>query len=187
MRTPFVAAFLGLLAAGLAPQSASAAAAANAKVLVVDNGINKFTVGKHQVVAVRAWRENGNAHGFDVVTFYEVNDRLNLFAGKNPEKEEFSITASGGADCQLHDFRFVQAQGRQPARLVVAERDFGESYSDTAAVHFTWYDLVEATMEFGPRLYFEVRRKTDSPHKYCDVNEAFDKELHLGAHGKAGD
>jgi hypothetical protein len=176
----------------LAPQTAAAAPpAANPKVFLVNNGINKFTVGKHQIMAVRAWRENGNAHGFDVISFYEVDNRLNLvplFAdAKDPGKEEFNITASGGADCQLHDFRFVKGNGKQPARLVVAERDFGESYADAAAVHFTWYDLLESTTDNGPPLYFEAKRKTNSPHKYCDVNEAFDKELHLGAHSMAGD
>lgn len=184
-----------MLLGGAAGQAAGATAP-NPTIFTIDNGMNKVTVGKHKIMVLHAHRENFNAHSFEVVSFYETGNQLNLIPlfskgkdkDKGEENEEFSLTVGGGADCLLHDFRFVKPDGKQPARLIVAERDLGESYADEETVHFTYYDLVDNPDEDAmgkPALYFQAKKKTRSRQHYCDVNEAFDKELHLGASGSA--
>lgn len=36
----------------------------------ISNGVNRFVLDGREFLAFRAWRENFNAHGFDVVTLY---------------------------------------------------------------------------------------------------------------------
>jgi hypothetical protein len=164
--------------------------AAGTTAVPIRNGLNQVTLGKDHVLALRAQRENFNVHGFDLVSFYLPGERekkgrlylIPLFGkdGQN-DKEAFNVTVGGGADCLLHDFRLLQPDGKQPARLVVAERDFGASYADAEKVHFTYYRLARNDGEEGhPPLYFQLQRKSVSRQKYCDVNEAFDRELGMG-------
>ena len=189
-------AFLGL---GLGTAAAPAAAAQPApSVIPVDGGmtslrLNDGNTGKDKdIVALRARRDNFNAHGFDVVSFYLVGknggkrefDIIPIFVeGRKGRDELHEITVGGGADGNLDDFRVLAAQGKQPARLVLAHRDFGDSYADPGIVHFTVYELTRNEMESPgePGLYFLQKSKANSRQKYVDVNEAFDRELHMGS------
>jgi hypothetical protein len=197
-RAAALGAAIGLLAAALAVRPAGAAGAPGAPGLVlVPHGIHRLKLDGQVLLAVRARRENYNAHSFDVLSFYTGEpgrpaDMLNLVpifgAEQGKEKERYAITVSGGADCLLQDFRLVQASARQPARLVIAERDFGASFVAPGTVHFTYYALTRNTDQSPgrPALYFQASARTDSKQAYCDVNEAFDRELHLGRTSGAG-
>jgi hypothetical protein len=179
--------------------STVAAEGAGLKVVPVDNGINQLTLLGEPAMAVRAWRENYNAHGFDVVSFY-VRDKATgekafwnivpVFgqAAKGELSERLEITVGGGADCVLHDFRLLRSDDDKRVMLVVAQRDMGDSFADPAAVHFTWYDLSKNEDEAPgePWLYFKQTRVTQATKPYCDVEEALDKELHLGSTGGKG-
>lgn len=168
-----------------------ASAAAGADVVRIDNGENRLTLNGQPALAVRAWRENYNAHGFDMITFYvhakgATGGPLHLVplfgSDKGNDKERDEVIANGGADCLLRDFRLVQDSGKASTRLIVAERAFGDSFVSPGTVHFTYYDLTENTggLVGWPPLYFKAVKTTDSKQPYCDVNDAFDKELHLG-------
>jgi hypothetical protein len=150
-------------------------------------GVNQFPFdGGAEGMAVLAHRENFNAHGFDVLTLYlkpkgkkaDVGDWqfLSLFDG---EKEALTLTAGGGADCMLHDFRLLQSAGPVGVQLIVAEREPGSSYVDSAPVHFKFYTLRQnSSAEPGrPLAYFQLARTTKAKASYCDVGEAFVKEL----------
>jgi hypothetical protein len=188
-KTLFLTAACGILLFNLA--SAYAHPADSLDVVRIDNGETRLALNGQRAFAMRAWRENYNAHGFDVVTFYvrakdEAGESLHLVPLFQTEagniKERYEITASGGADCQLHDFRLVQQNGQQSTRLIVADREYGDTFVSPGIVHFTYYDLAQNTdgVPGLPPLYFEARKRLDSRQVYCDVNEAFDKELHLG-------
>jgi hypothetical protein len=101
---------------------------------------------------------------------------------KGNDKERDEVIANGGADCLLRDFRLVQDNGKASTRLIVAEREFGDSFVSPGTVHFTYYDLTENKdgLVGWPALYFKAVKTADSKQPYCDVNDAFDKELHLG-------
>jgi hypothetical protein len=184
---------------GLVVTSAAVADGAGLKVIPVDNGVNQLTLLGEPAMAVRAWRENYNAHGFDVVSFY-IRDKTagekafwNLVpvfgqAGKSDGGERLEITIGGGADCVLHDFRLLRSDDDKRVMLVIAQRDMGDSFADPAAVHFTWYDLAKNEDEAPgePWRYFRQTHVTQATKPYCDVEEAFDKELHLGTTGGKG-
>jgi hypothetical protein len=97
---------------------------------------------------IRGRRDNGNAHGFDVLTIYAL-----AVSKEKPDanflvvpvwvpggKEQLELAAGGGADCKLRDFRFVSGPGRD-LQLITAEREYGTSYVDEGIVTFTYYQL----------------------------------------------
>jgi hypothetical protein len=165
----------------------------------INNGPNRLRVQGHDMLVFRAWRGNYNAHGFDAVTLYLLDKGddgrgtwtlVPVFTKKeDDEKEHHEITVSGGADCLLHDFRLLIAADKvHPPMLVIANRDAGASFADPAAVHFEYYELAEnVTGTPGwPHFYFKATRSATADAEYCDVNEAFDKELHLGTSSGSG-
>ena len=177
---------------GLSAMYASAVTTPPAVVPIV-NGMNKVALDGVNMIVLRAYRENFNAHSFDVVTFYAESrvdnkqhlDVVPIFNKRGNDTELHEITTGGGADCNLADFRLVKGSGKQPARLIVANRDFGESYADDATVHFVVYELKRNPDgdEGAPPVSFQEARRIDSKKKHCDVNDAFDKELHMGTAG----
>jgi len=183
---------LGLTLLGL---SGAATAQAGYTLMPIRNGVNALKLRSYDAIAVRAWRENFNAHSFDVVTFF-VRDgaagraqpwslvpifRRNDGGGGN-EQEQLHVTTGGGADCLLHDFRLLLAQGGKPAVLILANREAGASYAADANVRFDYYVLTENTdgTPGHPRLSFRWQKSQPARAQYCDVNRAFDQELHLG-------
>ena len=183
---------LGLTLLGL---SGAAAAQAGYTLMPVHNGVNTLKLRGYDAIAMRAWRENFNAHSFDVVTFF-VRDGaagraqpwslVPVFRrserGANSEQEQLHVTTSGGADCVLHDFRLLLAQGGKPATLILANREAGASDADDAHVRFDYYVLTENTdgTPGYPKLSFRWQKSQPARAQYCDVNRAFDQELHLG-------
>jgi hypothetical protein len=137
---------------------------------------------------VTGTRQNFNAHGYDAVSFYveaatNSNGKAwNIIPVVDGTDEKLSLTVSGGADCLLHDLRLVRMPGERYARLVVADRELGESFADAAEVTFTFYDLMtNRDGEPGrPLYYFTKARVSKASRAYCDVGEALSKELGLG-------
>ncbi len=166
-------------------------------VVRVDNGFASMSLGSRTLVGLRALRENYNAHSFEVVAFYfrdtsEGTPTLNLVpifgTEKGKRKELYEITVGGGADCKLSDFRLLKPQGRQAARLVVAQRDPGDSFVAPGVVRFVYYDLVQNDegVPGEPPLYFEEKSRANSRQAYCDVNDAFERELRMGVSSGQG-
>ena len=131
-------------------------------------------------------RENFNAHGFDVATFFIAGDKppdLGLLSFWDGDKESLHQGTSGGADCVLHDFRLLRSSKGAPPMVVVADREMGDSYADKAAVSFRFYRLVQNTegMPGRPLYSFELVKTEKAKASYCDVGEAFQRELGLGS------
>ncbi len=145
------------------------------------------------------WRENFNAHGFGVATFYlqlpegvasgtQRDDMLGLVTvwddvkGAQGAQEALTVTTSGGAGCVLHDFRLLISSQRKPALLVVADRAMNKTFVDEETVTFKIYALKhnEAQMPGRPTYYFELTQTRDAGRAYCDVEAAFRDELGLG-------
>jgi hypothetical protein len=127
-------------------------------------------------------RENFNAHSFDVATLYVRVGRewqiVPLFGAAQEQGEQDLLTASGGADCVLHDFRFFRRTPHAPLELVVAERDYGQSFVDVRPVTFRSYALIRNVDEQAgdPAWRFQLRATTESAKSYCDVGDAFKAE-----------
>jgi hypothetical protein len=144
-----------------------------------------------------AWRGNFNAHGHSTVAVYvrapsDLDDKrpdwqiVPRFGGPDARESggDELLGTTEGADCTLRDLRIVEHRGA-PAELVVARRELGTSYADSAATQFDYYRLARNTEGHAgqPRYYFELTRTVPARRQYCDVNVAFDQELHLGRHG----
>ena len=162
------------------------------KVVHLNNGANAVDLDadKRADLIVVAWRENNNAHSYDLFTFYVNNPSarehpLNLVVVADSVGHRFSevVRTEFGADCVLTDLRVLQPRAG-PDLLVIARRDFGDSYSDSLPVTFTVYRL--AIFDEGvpgvPPLQFVRERTIRSKGKYCDVEHAFLTELGLGAY-----
>jgi hypothetical protein len=161
-------------------------------VVKIGNGITQvdFTGEGVQDFVVSGHRENYNAHSFDVVSFYvPVQDdagtskQWNIVPVMTKGSEKEQVDVSGGADCVLHDFRLLAGHGKEAATLILADRDLGESFASAAKVTFTYYSLVRNPdgSPGSPTYAFEQSRVVNAKHAYCDIEEAFDRELGLGA------
>jgi len=168
------------------------------KVLSLKNGPNEIDLngdGIKDLVFV-AWRENYNAHGFDLLTFY-LNASDLRYEGERKEQwllipffnekgvqDMTSYSSEMGADCILSDIRILRskASDRAPVMVVIGAREFGKSYADSASVKFIVFELRhnKEGMSGAPPFYFQKTRIIPGKKKYCDINEAFQKELGLG-------
>jgi hypothetical protein len=169
---------------------ASAAAPTPARTVHVGNGVTRVDLlgdGTPGLI-VSGHRENFNAHSFEVVSFYLQIDSVtsvkewNIVPLMEKEKERLQLTVSGGADCLLHDFRLLTRQGKVPTTLILADRELGDSFANPAPVTFTYFLLRHDTqgMPGFPPYSFELSHASRSKAAYCDVGEAFQKELGLG-------
>ncbi len=154
------------------------------------NDVDLNADGKADLVWL-AWRDNGNAHGFDVFTFY-VSNATHYYDGRpwllvpiydsGSKHEQEAYYTSMGADCLLADLRLLRSvtDPKASLTLITAQRDFGENYASAMPVTFVAYRLVSDSQAVGrPPFYFRVERSVRSRRTYCDVNEAFEHELGL--------
>jgi hypothetical protein len=178
-----------LVASGAMIGSAGAShAQGKVRVVHVGYGINQIqlTADGLRGMLIRARRDNGNAHGFDTLSIYALasskeNPEANLLAVPawgTDGKERMELTVGDGADCKLNDFRFVEEPGKD-LQLIAAEREFGSSFADDELVTFTYFRLRRnENAEIGrPLYYFESVKTSKSTKKYCDVGDAFKREL----------
>jgi hypothetical protein len=161
------------------------------------NYVDLLGTSESAVVSV-ADRENFNAHGHHIAVF-ELRARIYpgdagspvrwqvvpFFGGASDStsgSEVFGTTE--GADCTLRDLRIIRGP-RRPVTVVIAQREFGRSYADSAPVAFHYFDLhVNSQGQIGyPSYYFVESHVVRSKRAYCDVDDAFDRELALGPVG----
>jgi hypothetical protein len=142
------------------------------------------------------WRGNYNAHGFSVVTFAvrslsDLGDSIPIwqnvpfFGGPHDGdsgREDF--LTSEGADCTLGDLRVVRHE-HAPVEIVIASREIGRSFADAAPVRFDYYEVAHNRdgVPGWPPTYFKFDHSLAAKRAYCDVNQAFNQELHLGSAG----
>jgi len=177
-----------------------AAASERVAVLRLYNGLNAIDLlgdgHRGQVVVNR--RENFNAHGystalFQLRAFTDPRDTTSavawqvvpFFGPDHPADGSELLRTTEGADCVLGDVRvFRRGRGRR-VEIVMAHRTFGASYADSAAVRFEFYELRtndEGTVGI-PAYYFQHVRTIRARQRYCDVNDAFAREMAMGTEG----
>jgi hypothetical protein len=181
----------------LLAQRATLAAASSTSAIPLTNGTNAIDLlgdgTKAQTVV--AWRGNYNGHGSSTAAFYlfAKSDRTDanewqivpFFGGPyDGDKGREIFETSEGADCILGDLRVIRHE-HAPAEIVIASRELGKSFADPAAVKFLYYRLARNSDKAAgwPPYYFQYTKTVPARRPYCDVNEAFSRELHLGASG----
>lgn len=168
------------------------------QLLEIDNGPNAIDIdgdGRNGLV-FQAHRENYNAHSFEHVTFYhrEAGAENPLVNSDKPvwsvipffsaeHKEQDSLETVQGADCRLRDWVVLRKRGekRAPLTVIVADRDFGNTYVDKRPVTFSVYRLVSNQDQSPgfPALYFSLVDQFQSKQTYCDADVALRHELGL--------
>lgn len=164
----------------------------NWSLIPLRNGPNEIDIDGdgHQDLVFVAWRDNANAHGYEFVNFYhsgntddakwQVVPFEGLAEGLNGRPLDDSFRTHQGADCVLRAIAVVRKPAtREPVTVVVGERDFGQSYADSAGVKFVVYRIVrnDNGTPGWPALYFQRDTTIEAKSKHCDVNEAFSSEL----------
>ena len=187
--------YLAIVAVVVTTSSSYAAILDSYTLVKLSYGTNQvdFNNDKKKDLVVLARRENFNAHGFDVVSFYSEQPQdgnkaktlgiVPIF-DKGNEKSTFGV--SGGADCVLNDFRLLKPKRGNQTLLIIANRKMSESFFEENSVTFTYYKLEDnSSGEIGfPFSYFKLSEVRQSKANYCDVNEAFSTELGLGNYRK---
>lgn len=170
---------------------------ARAQVITLHSGMNVLRLGPGIPAgwATVAYRENFNAHGHHVITFgatipgdgIAVNRAWEVISFDRDTSILDDLGTTEGADCILSDIRVLRTSPSDPLTVIRAVRDLDGSYADSAAVRFEIYRLTRnANEEVGlPAYYFKLVRTLQAARKYCDVNEAFARELGLGRKGVA--
>ena len=174
------------------------------KLVRLRNGVNNVDLdgdGKKDVVMV-GHRENYNAHSFDVTTVFIWTKALDAKGkaelqvvpwqhdakGLEDSRSPFplELTTSGGADGLLHDFRLFIDPAKHSAALIVAEREFGESFADSRPVTFRYYRLARNQEQTPgePTVYFATWKDFTSKKSYPGVTTAFQEELGLLGDGR---
>jgi hypothetical protein len=164
-------------------------------VISLRNGTNEIDIngdGLKDLIFI-AWRENYNAHGFDIFSFYlqfksDIRPKekwyLVPFFNESGVPSREYLGTEMGADCILTDLRVIRPRSPKnaPVTIVIGARDFGESYADKASVTFLIYELRynKAGSPGAPPYYFQQAKTIQGQNKFCDINEAFQKELGLG-------
>lgn len=186
------------LAALVLTFAALAAGAQSPMVIALENGSNNVDLlgdGTTAQVFV-AWRGNYNAHGYSLVTFSvlamgDLDDKTKVwqvvpFFGGEPNENgrTDAFRTFEAADCILGDLRLV-SHPHAPVEVVIAKRELGSSFADSAPVRFSYYTLARNTDDTPgwPPYYFKLTRTVPAKRQYCDVNEAFRRELGLSARG----
>jgi hypothetical protein len=171
---------------------------AGAKVIALPEGptaLDLLGSGRLGLV-VRGYRNNYNAHSFHVLTFYVTYPdsesgapHWDIVPFTTGADYQLTFSTTQGADCVLRDLRLLKPARSVPSAmiLVVGERAFGESYAAAAPVTFSLYELATNTdMSPGePGIYFARTASFQSRGTYCDVDEAFAKELGIPTEGSA--
>lgn len=169
-------------------------------VIPLANGLNtlSLTAAPLPAQAFLAHRDNGNAHGFDVLTLYilapssegvtpewQLVPAFDARDGQRrhtPGGEHLTLTTFDGADCRLRDVRLLAATATADAVLIVADRDLGDSFASPAPVTFRYFTL-RHNVDDGPGwpvYYFAFDHERRAMQPYCDVGEAFRAELGVG-------
>jgi hypothetical protein len=206
-RRRIVARTLVACAASLAPALAAASARAQAaerRLVVVQlyNGINVVDLlgggSRGQIVVSR--REHADGTGYSTALFQvrapaDAGDSTSAAAWQvlpffGPDErvggdDLFRTVEAGG--CASADLRVVRIGAGRPVQVVVARRAPGATPAEPTAVRFEFYEMrtnAERTPA-TPRWFFQRVRGERSRERYCDVNDAFARELGVGTMGIA--
>ena len=124
-------------------------------------------------------RDTTSAVEWQLVPFFGPDERVT--------GEDLMRTTASGA-CTTTDLRVVRVAPKQPVQVIVARRAVGASAAEPTVVRFVVYELRESAEGAAgtPHFFFQRARELRSSGRHCDVNEAFARELNLGATGLGG-
>ena len=145
------------------------------------NKIVKFTPDGRGAIIVRAWRENGDAHGYNL--FLVMID--NAVVGVYTEKQFEDVVRDDPHTFEdvVRSVRFARGKisGVQTTFLITATRttSFPISLATPGYVVFDFYQLVHAPQLGTTEDFFRLVSQFSSKKKYCNSDLALFKEIGL--------
>ena len=133
------------------------------RITSIDDGITRIDLNgdTKEDIIISSYVDISSPHNFKSYIFFilehsgerEVWQRI-VWEKKDILQMNFNILE--GADCILRDFRLIQFSRRiQPIELVMAEREFGQSYADEMPVKFTYFRLFKNKDHFPGEAYWK--------------------------------
>jgi len=156
--------------------AALASGTVNAQMFKPHADLTVLTTAAGEITMLHSTILMNNAHDVALVGFMKRNrsgaaTRI-PFEVRNDYEPYLSMRS--GADCMVSSARILRDGGR--LRVVYASRK-GE-WADKKPVTLELFELTMHSEEAPgtPALYFRSRKRSDTTTRYCDVDEALDKE-----------
>jgi len=184
----------GLLALGA---NAAEPVVSDIAVIPIHDGVNvipRFAADGRAATIVKAWRDNGNAHGYSVylVTLpvkddYGAGHKTGVVGFDDGGAAPFCDTATASpfdGERVLQTLRFARAKIDGAPAVVMIRADLGEAKSGVLADHapadIRIYKLEHPGVDVGTTPdVFRLVSKTRAPGLYCNADVALAVELHL--------
>src|SRR3989344_4952691 len=162
------------------------------EVIALKNGINTLDLNNDGIMdmVLKTRRENGTSpHWYSMYNIAILSKGLTFDEESQPywhtvTTENYrdgdileTLSTYEGADGFLRETYLIKAPNQKPV-LVMAVRDFGESYADKEKVSFHFYDLEQNTeADWVSDYFYRYRDTAVADRKYVDVREAIAQEL----------
>ena len=149
------------------------------------NRINHFTSDGRDARIILGWRDNGNAHGYDLFLVLVPTKRgwsdWNVVGFEDGQDFSDEVTDEPHADEDVvRAVRFVRAGPKQRPMVAIAKREWKETYYDRAETTISIYELRQNQGTFGTtRDYFTVTHRWKAKKRYCHADLALRDELGL--------
>jgi len=149
------------------------------------NHITAFSADGRDARIVLAWRDNANAHGYDVFLVLMPTRRGGTdwnvvgFEDGNEFQDQITDAPHTGEDV-ARAVRFVTtlSRGRRVPLVATATRSIKTSYPDPATTVVSLYALAQSEGVPGTTTdYFKVVRKWTTKRTYCNAELALQDEL----------
>ena len=156
------------------------------RITPIHNGITHIDLNgdTKEDVIISSYVDISNSHNSKSYTFFilehsgkrEIWQRI---VWEVKDKLQMDFNTLEGADCILRDFRLIRFHRRIRPILVMAEREFGQSYADKMPVKFTYFHLFKNKDHFPGDAYWKYvpQKVIKSKKKYCDVTKSFTELL----------
>jgi len=151
------------------------------------NRIPHFMPDGRDAQIIRAWRENGNAHGYEVFLILAPTKRgasdwnvVGFDRGKSFDDEITYAPHSGEDVSQAIRFVWTSQHGKRTPLVVKAVRNIETSYADPSVTTITVYSLRKSDGVFGTTTdYFAILKEWKAGMRYCNAELALRDEVGL--------
>lgn len=153
------------------------------------NRISDFSRDGREALVVLGWRDNGNAHGFDVFMVMLPTSKggsdWNIVLG--PDGKEVIVDQPHLGEDMVRSVRFARGKldGFNDTFLITATREVEEGYAEPATTRIGFHKLSGGFIDIGTTFdYFETVYEFTTEKQYCNAEYALQSELGLPARQK---
>lgn len=158
------------------------------------NQVPRLGPNGHDGMIVLGWRDNGNAHGYDIALVLLSSGPgggWDVAKVDLPDKDPWADWQDGirddphTGDDLVRAFRFVRGRvdGRPATLLLIASRDLAESIPDPSKVTFQVFRLVHEPDVGTTPDHFALVQQDRSSSSFCNADMALTKRFALALRG----